>query len=324
MSVQALEARTTRAAWTALPTWEELRRLALDPVADHEIIRTLARVRSNPVRSLVLGLRAVAIATRNSTYAKLCAAGYAEMTDLFTEQIARNLRVRDVPEERTTFSGPWSGVHRPFNQLPCSVGTLARRTALARELCEPNARVLVLGDDDRLSIALARAGFRDLTVVDIDPGVLADVDSIAKLERLPVRTRVHDLTQPPPRDLAGEYDLVCLDPMCTIEGLRFFLGSAMKLTRRDATILCSTHLMSLLPAGQPELRALLDELGLEVSSFHPAINVYPLSEGVQRLQRRIVRVSNLLFFREPALSRPEATVRWFVSDALVLRSRRRR
>jgi hypothetical protein len=306
-----------------LPSWEELRHLSIDPVADRMVVKSYLEFREKPIGLVLWGLRTVGRLTGNSTYKKICAASYAELTDVILEQMCRNMLVPADRSEDETSTGEASGVHRPYNQLPCSRATLARRVALARAHCPPDGRVLVLGDDDHLSIELARAGFKDITVLDIDPAVLGAIAERAKPESLPIRTRVHDLRLPPPPELAGTYDLVCLDPMCTIEGLTFFLEAAGRMAPpnpRTRYLLC-THLMSLLPAGQPELAALLDRLRLDPVSFHPAINVYPLSPGSQRAQRWILRVADALFFRHEAIRHPDAVLRHFVSDTLILKNR---
>ena len=304
-----------------LPTWEELRRLSIDPMIAHPVIEDLVALRDVDRPIVPAALRLLARVMRNSTWSELARAGHAEILDALTEQVARSLRIGNDSSESMTLSGAAAGVRRPYCQLPCSRATLARRVALAQQHCRPDGKILVVGDDDLLSLALARAGFRDIQVVDIDPKVIAEIAARAAEENLGITARVHDLRASPPKDLVSEYDLVCLDPMCTLEGLRIFLGAAARFSApsHPMTLLLCTHLMSLMPAGQPALRALLAELHLDVVSFHPALNVYPLSRSFHRFHRTILRVANALVYRSEAMRREDCAIRHFVSDAIVLR-----
>ena len=108
--------------------------------------------------------------------------------------------------------------------------------------------------------------------------------------------------------------------MCTLEGVRIFVEAALKFAepRQPLRILLSTHLMSLMPAGQIALRTFLDEHALGVVSFHPALNVYPLSESFHRFHRTILRVANALIYRSEVMRRQDCAIRYFVSDATVI------
>ena len=304
-----------------LPSWEDLRHLSIDPVRAHPVIEGLLELREVDRPQVLAGLRALARVMRNSTWSELARAEHAEILDAFTEQVARSLRIGDDASESTTMSGETAGVHRPYSQLPCSRATLGRRVALARENCRPGGRILVLGDDDLLSVELARAGFRDICVVDIDRRVIGEIDAIAKRENLRITARVHDLRDPPPPELAGEVDLVCVDPMCTLAGVRIFVEAALKFAapQHPLRILLCTHLMSLMPAGQSALGMFLAERGLGVVAFHPALNVYPLSDSFHRFHRTILRVANALIYRSEVMRRKDCAIRYFVSDAMILR-----
>jgi predicted methyltransferase len=122
-----------------------------------------------------------------------------------------------------------------LDQSHCTPETKLRRAlALHQVGALEGKRVLLLGDDDLVSLAIhllaARAGFaetiRELALVDVDKAVLAYVGS--ELVDTPFRvSRVeHDLRRPLPSALTGSFDTVFTDPPYTAEGAEVFLSRA--------------------------------------------------------------------------------------------------
>ena len=85
--------------------------------------------------------------------------------------------------------------------------------------------VLMVGDDDLLSISLARRGV-EVTLVEIDPYTCALVTLIARSEGLPIRVVQCDLRDPLPIDI-GVFDLFVADPDFTIEAFALFLSRGL-------------------------------------------------------------------------------------------------
>jgi len=126
-----------------------------------------------------------------------------------------------------------------LDQVHCTVETKLRRV-LAMD--EANAldgrRVLLLGDDDLVSVGLALlaaehgvgARVRGLIVVDVDPRL---VDFLARALRdapFPVECLAHDLRAPLPDRLHGRADTVFTDPPYTSRGASLFLSRAAEAT----------------------------------------------------------------------------------------------
>ncbi|MHA1216800.1 MAG: bis-aminopropyl spermidine synthase family protein [Candidatus Thorarchaeota archaeon] len=82
-----------------------------------------------------------------------------------------------------------------------------------------------MGDDDLLSISLARRGV-EVTLVEIDPYTCALVTLIARSEGLPIRVVQCDLRDPLPIDI-GVFDLFVADPDFTIEAFALFLSRGL-------------------------------------------------------------------------------------------------
>lgn len=122
-----------------------------------------------------------------------------------------------------------------IDQSHCTVPTKLRRVLLMHEAgALIGRRILLLGDDDLMSITIDRLagqlGFdesiREVTVVDVDPGVLSYCRSSLKKASFPVRLLHHDLREPLPPDLTGKFDTVFTDPPYTPEGADLFLSRA--------------------------------------------------------------------------------------------------
>ncbi|HAF71247.1 MAG: Uncharacterized protein XD60_0580 [Acetothermia bacterium 64_32] len=110
--------------------------------------------------------------------------------------------------------------------------------------------LLVLGDDDLVSIAAALTGApRRVVVLDIDERILEFVREVAQGEGLCLEVRHHDLRNPLPAGLLSCFDVFFCDPTESLRGFLAFAGrgiSALRapgcagylgLTRREASLL---------------------------------------------------------------------------------------
>ncbi|MHA2366238.1 MAG: bis-aminopropyl spermidine synthase family protein, partial [Candidatus Hodarchaeales archaeon] len=82
--------------------------------------------------------------------------------------------------------------------------------------------VFLVGDDDLISISLARRGIK-VSLVEIDPYTCALIAGIGGDENLPIKIMQHDLRMPFPKDFSTEFDLFVADPDFTIEAFALFL-----------------------------------------------------------------------------------------------------
>lgn len=122
-----------------------------------------------------------------------------------------------------------------LDQCHCTFQTKLRRVLALHEAdALVGRRILLLGDDDLTSVAIA-AAVRELgdsgtvaalAVVDVDPAVLAFARD--ELDDAPFPTAIveHDLRLPLPASLRGAFDTVVTDPPYTLPGARLFLSRA--------------------------------------------------------------------------------------------------
>jgi hypothetical protein len=122
-----------------------------------------------------------------------------------------------------------------LDQCPCTPETaILRALLMLRTGALEGRRVLVLGDDDSLSVAIGLVGSalgkgdltRGVTVIESDPRRVGFLREAAAREAIAIEVVEHDLRYPLPDGLAGAFDTVATDPPYTLAGAILFLGRA--------------------------------------------------------------------------------------------------
>ena len=170
-----------------------------------------------------------------------------------------------------------------LDQTHCTVDTKIRRVLRMHEAgALAGQRVIVLGDDDLISLAIAAfaalpaaaAAPRRLAVVDCDPDLLGYLGERAAAGRVPVELVEHDLRQPLPAGLLGAFDVACTDPPYTAAGAELFLSRAVAALASGA----GRHVFFSFGARRPDetlrTQRLIADLGLTVRSLVPGFNSY--------------------------------------------------
>jgi predicted methyltransferase/DNA-directed RNA polymerase subunit RPC12/RpoP len=211
--------------------------------------------------------------------------------------------------EQVAAGGP--GAKLELDQTHCTVDTKLRRVLRMHEAgALSGQRVIMLGDDDLVSVAITAfaalsgtaAGPRRLAVVDCDPDLLRYLaEQLAgRTGGMEVELIEHDLRQPLPASMAGEFDVACTDPPYTSAGAELFLSRAVSALAAGA----GRHVFFSFGARRPEetlrTQRLIAELGLTVRSLVPGFNTY-LGAGV------LAGTSHLYHLRTTAESRPVVT-----------------
>lgn len=131
-------------------------------------------------------------------------------------------------------SGP--AVDMAIDQSHCTAETKVRRVlALLRAGALPGGSLLLIGDDDLVSLAVAVVGdvlggpiVERVTVVDISPEILDYIRKVSAGLGTRVETVQHDLRLPLPEALHQQHDVAMTDPPYTPEGARLFLSRAVE------------------------------------------------------------------------------------------------
>jgi len=194
-----------------------------------------------------------------------------------------------------------------LDQCHCTVETKLRRVLALHEAdALVGRRILVLGDDDLVSLALERVVRRlgsartiaNLTVLDVDPAVVRFVRERLARARFPVSCLAHDLREPLPPALVGSFDTVVTDPPYTALGARLFLSRAVDTLRPGGSIFLSfgASRRGVFFRVQQELT----EMGLAIEALTPDFNRY-VGAGV------LGGTSDLVRLRASASVRPLVT-----------------
>jgi predicted methyltransferase len=140
--------------------------------------------------------------------------------------------------------------------------------------------VAVLGDDDGISVALAAfTDVESVTVIDIDPEVIAFLESLAAEMGVEIEIRLHDLRKPLPDDLKGRFWLVNADPPQNAKGERFFLEQAFTLLQPELghRVYCSITPFWMGFERYHEIMGFLLSRGFVSVDVHTDIMAFPVS-----------------------------------------------
>jgi predicted methyltransferase len=193
-----------------------------------------------------------------------------------------------------------------LDQTHCTVATKVHRVLRMHESgALAGKRILLLGDDDLISVAIARfaallgaaAGIRRLAVVDTDPAVLSWIGAQVAGTGIAVELAEHDLRLALPPGLRTGFDVVCTDPPYTVAGAELFLSRAVTALAPEP----GQHVFFSFGARRPletlRTQELIAALGLAVRSLAPGFNEY-LGAGI------LAGTSNLYHLRSTADTAP--------------------
>jgi predicted methyltransferase len=209
--------------------------------------------------------------------------------------------------ERAALGAPAAKLE--LDQTHCTPDTKLRRVLRMHEAgALAGQRVIVLGDDDLVSVAVAafaaHAGPatapRRLAVVECDPDLvrylgeqLAELGMAAEIVK-------HDLREPLPGALLAAFDVACTDPPYTVAGAELFLSRAVSALAPGA----GAHVFFSFGARRPDetvaTQRLLADMGLATRSLVPGFNSYA-GAGI------LAGTSNLYHLRTTAGSQPAIT-----------------
>jgi len=146
-----------------------------------------------------------------------------------------------------------------------------------------DANIIVIGDDDLISLGLALTGLpRKIEVLEIDERLIDFINENARKYDLPVNARKYDVREDLEEDLRGKFDVFITDPVETIDGITLFLSRAVSGLRGRG---CSgyfglTHLEASLQKWRVIERRLLD-MNFVITDMLRDFNVYPMKDNLE-------------------------------------------
>ncbi|RZA23703.1 MAG: putative methyltransferase [Proteobacteria bacterium] len=201
----------------------------------------------------------------------------------------------------------WQTKRQNF-QLPCSVETRRHRADWIARRVGIHSRIVVLGDDDYLSVELCMRGFRHLEVADCDPLVLGNIKKLTRAKPcypLSFEGDFQDETFLKDRSP----DLICIDPPYNSRWARIFIRQAMRTAGRkqNVILMMMVNQKCFSDVDLQEINRELSEYGFVLKETVEGFNSYPmrgLSKFFLRMGINILadtKVSGRLEFRSDLL-----------------------
>lgn len=143
-----------------------------------------------------------------------------------------------------------------------------------------NSEILVVGDDDLLSIAIALTGMvKHVTAVDIDKRIVDYINKIADSYSLPLEAYVYDVQRDFPEDFKSKYQVFVTDPVETIPGLMLFLSRGVSALKG---IGCSGYFgLTTLEASREkwyEIQKMILDMNFVITDIKRRFSVYPMEK----------------------------------------------
>jgi predicted methyltransferase len=226
--------------------------------------------RERPVRLTDLGRRIFAATPHIETLCPTCAGRRHVLPDELTPFI----------EELEAASLAEPAAKLEIDQTHCTVASKVHRVLLMADFGVLDRDVVFLGDDDLTSLALARfgsltnAGTRRITVVDVDPELLAFIGKQADQWNVDIELVEHDLTKPLPNPLQNAFNVAFTDPPYTVPGAELFLSRAVSALSNTGGQQIFFAFGGRRPDETNEVQSLITGMGLTIRSLTPNFNEY--------------------------------------------------
>jgi len=174
--------------------------------------------------------------------------------------------------------------NRPINLPEFDQGSIDEEDVIKRvefiyergDLLKSN--ILVIGDDDLISIALALTKLPNkIYVLEIDKRLVDFISEVSKKYNLRVNALLYDVKNPLIENLTNRFDIFITDPPETLRALKIFLSRGIKsLKKRGAGYFGLTTLESSLNKWF-EIEKFIIEEGFVITDIRRKFSVYPLS-----------------------------------------------
>ncbi len=144
------------------------------------------------------------------------------------------------------------------------------------------ANVMVIGDDDLISIALALTEMPErITVLEIDDRLIEFINHVAKERNLPIDAHKFDVRHDVPEEFLGKYDIFITDPVETLPGITLFLSrAASTLVDNGAGYFGLTHIEASLRKWA-EIERLILDMNFVITDMLRDFNVYPMKNNLE-------------------------------------------
>jgi predicted methyltransferase len=181
----------------------------------------------------------------------------------------------------TAFARERGPAKRELDQVYATAESSLRRARRLIAAGEVQRGLVLLGDDDLTSLAIhLLEPEKRVTVLDVDPELLALLDRVASEHGFPLRAIQHDLRDPIPKALAGKHGAAFTDPPYAPLGFRLFVSRAIDLLRPDGRLYVAFGYSRRASERGLEKQKTLLEAGLCIEEALPHFAEYEGAEAI--------------------------------------------
>ncbi|WMM25252.1 bis-aminopropyl spermidine synthase family protein [Tissierella sp. MB52-C2] len=204
---------------------------------------------------------------------------------LLMEPWKEHREIIEIKEELQELFDNRPQVDVTIDQSKSSIDTSLKRAILSLKNHNlVGKRILCLGDDDLVSIALGfllKKLFNNtihhttkITVMDIDKRIIDYINDIAIKESLPIKCEYVDFRMPLADNFKNQFDCFFTDPPYTLEGMNLFLSRGIEALRDDSGLTIYFSYAHKSPDFQLTMQKCFFSMGLIVSEVMARFNTY--------------------------------------------------
>lgn len=163
-----------------------------------------------------------------------------------------------------------------FDQRPVTAETAVRRVAYAQWRGDiQDKRIVIIGDDDLNSVALAKAGVaKEIVVFDVDDRILNYINKISRANKLKIKTVNYNLLKEIPPRFLNYFDVFMTDPTPTPKPLSLFVNWGLKMLSKQKG---KVGYISLYPSHMEKdekFQKILSRMDVLITDLIPFFNQY--------------------------------------------------
>jgi len=141
-----------------------------------------------------------------------------------------------------------------------------------------NSNILVIGDDDLISIALGLTGLpKKIYVLEIDDRLVNYIQENKNKFNLSIEVIKYDVRKSLPKELVGKFDIFITDPSETIKALKIFLSRGMKSLKKEGSGYFGLTTIESSLKKWFKVEKFIIENGFVITDIKRNFSVYPLS-----------------------------------------------
>lgn len=141
-------------------------------------------------------------------------------------------------------------------------------------------KVVLVGDDDLLSVALSLTGMPSrVCVLDVDERLGDFLKKINQEYGFDIEFRRYNVAEPLPNDLIGSFDVFSSEPLETMSGLKAFVGRGVGCLKKNGSGYFGLTMLEASSQKWAEIEKLLLEMSCVITDIIKDFSRYPMNYG---------------------------------------------